>query len=109
MNNSNSTKLPDWKSLGRIMIFVDAANVIYSLRDLGWKLDYKRFQDYFQKQGELVDIYFYVAYFETDIGRKNMLEMLSRKGFKVRSKAVKHIKTSDGVLHKANCDVELTM
>lgn len=91
------------------MVFIDAANVIYSLRDLGWKIDYKRFQEFFRTKSKLVDIYFYTAFFNTDVGRKNMLEMLSRKGFKIRSKEVKSIKTSGGIMHKANCDVELTM
>lgn len=100
----------NWKSYGKIIVFIDAANVVYSLRDLGWKIDYKLLQDYFRAKVNLVDIYFYSAYFEDDLGRKNLLEMLSRKGFKVHAKAVKHIKTKDGsLLHKANCDVELTM
>lgn len=97
------------KSLKRTIVFIDAANVIYSLRDLGWKIDYKKLQHYFLKQTKLVDIYFYIAYFDEDSGKKNLLEMLSRKGFKIRSKAVKEIKTTDGIIHKGNCDVELTM
>lgn len=110
MPDKRVNKHIDWHTYGRIIIFIDAANVIYSLRDLGWKIDYKKFQQYFKKRSTLIDIYFYTAFFDDDIGRKNMLEMLSRKGFKIRSKAVKHIKTQDGsVLHKANCDVELTM
>lgn len=99
-----------WEDFGRVTVFIDAANVIYSLRDLGWKIDYKKLQQYFQKKTKLVDIYFYTAYFVADTGRKNMVEMLSRKGFKIRAKEVKSIRKHDGgILHKANCDVELTM
>lgn len=106
----NQTKKVLWENYGRVMIFIDAANVVYSLKDLGWKIDYKRFQKYFVRRVNLIDIYFYTAFFDNDAGRKNMLEMLSRKGFKIRSKEVKVIrKTDGGVLHKANCDVELTM
>ena len=102
-------KFPINKSLKRTIVFIDAANVIYSLRDLKWKIDYKKVQKYFREKTTLVDIYFYIAYFDEDIGKKNLLEMLSRKGFKIRSKVVKEIKTLDGILHKGNCDVELTM
>ena len=102
-------KIDIGESLKRTIVFIDAANVIYSLKDLGWKIDYKKLQGYFQKRTNLVDIYFYIAYFDEDLGKKNLIEMLSRKGFKIRSKAVKQIKTPDGVIHKGNCDVELTM
>ncbi|MEK9155817.1 MAG: NYN domain-containing protein [Patescibacteria group bacterium] len=94
---------------GKICIFIDAANVIYSLRNLGWKIDYKLLQRFFEAQGELVDIFFYTAYFDSDLGLKNLLEMLSRKGFIIRSKEVKQIRTPGGIIHKANCDVELAM
>ena len=97
------------KSLKRTIVFIDAANVIYSLKDLGWKIDYKKVQKFFRTKTNLVDIYFYIAYFDEDVGKKSLLEMLSRKGFKIRSKEVKEIKTADGIIHKGNCDVELTM
>lgn len=106
----SSAQIPDWKKLGRLAIFIDAANVIYSFRKLSWKLDYKRLQKYFTSEAKLVGIHFYIAYFENDKGRKSLLEMLERKGFVVHSKLVKNIATNDGsVIHKANCDVELTM
>lgn len=105
----SSAQSLSWKKLGRVAIFIDAANVIYSLRDLGWRMDYKKLMSFFQRKTTLVDAYFYTAYFDGDGGRKDLLEMLSRKGYTIRSKAVKTIRTKDGILHKANCDVELTM
>lgn len=98
-----------WRNYGRLMLFIDSANVVYSLRDLGWKIDYKRLQTYFSTNGNLIDIYFYMAYFDDAAGPKNFLEMLSRKGFKLRTKFVKSIRSEAGVAHKGNCDVELTM
>lgn len=110
MKQSPAQRPIAWKSLGKVAIFIDAANVIYSLRDLGWRIDYKRLQSFFDKKTTLGAIYFYSAYFDDDEGRKNLLDMLSRKGFIIRSKVVKKIRTKDGkILHKANCDVELTM
>ena len=38
----------DWRQYGRIAVFIDVANVIYSLRDLGWRIDYKKLQKYFK-------------------------------------------------------------
>lgn len=107
---ASSKNLFDWKPLGRVAVFIDAANVIYSLRDLGWQIDYKKLRKFFDTRTDLVDTYFYIAHFDDDLGRKNLLEMLSRKGFIIRSKPVKNInKHGGGILHKANCDVELAM
>lgn len=100
----------NFKKYGRLVIFIDAANVIYSLRSLKWKIDYKKLQRYFQKYFNLVDIYFYFAYRKESGGQRNLLEMLSRKGFKLRIKEVKFIKVNrNTVIMKGNCDVELTI
>ena len=108
--NMDNKPMVKWEAYGKITIFIDAANVIYSLKDLGWQIDYKKLQKYFLQKAQLNNIYYYSAYFDNDIGRKNLHEMLSRKGFIVRTKLVKEIKKTDGgLLHKANCDVELTM
>jgi len=32
---------------GKVIVFVDAANLESSLKDLGWHMDYKRFYNYF--------------------------------------------------------------
>ena len=45
----------DWRQYGRIAVFIDVANVIYSLRDLGWRIDYKKLQKYFKNNVKLVD------------------------------------------------------
>lgn len=100
----------NFKRYSRVAIFIDVANVIYSLRSLKWKMDYKKLQRYFQKYSKLVDIYFYFAYRKESIGQKNLLEMLSRRGFKLRVKEVKFIKVNRRtVIMKGNCDVELTI
>jgi uncharacterized LabA/DUF88 family protein len=56
INNKQNIK---WSEYGRIAVFIDVANVIYSLKDLGWRIDYKRLQQYFKEHSKLVDVYFY--------------------------------------------------
>lgn len=98
-----------WKELGRVMIFIDSANIIHSCKDLGWKIGYKALQKYFQKNTDFVDIYFYSATETTNSKQNAFLAMLSRKGFKIRIKKLKYIKQEDGtVLQKGNLDAELT-
>ncbi|MFA6253556.1 MAG: NYN domain-containing protein [Patescibacteria group bacterium] len=100
----------NWSEYGRIAVYIDVANVIYCLRDLGWRIDYKKLQQYFKKNSKLVDIYFYYSTDKENKGQANLLEMLARKGFKMVVKEVKVIRQKDGSsLYKGNCDVELTI
>lgn len=101
---------PNWSEYGRVAVFIDVANVIYCLKDLGWRIDYKKLQQYFKKNSKLVDVYFYYSTDKENKGQANLLEMLARKGFKMVVKEVKIIKLKDGSsLYKGNCDVELTI
>lgn len=106
----SNQSLLNWAQYGRIAVFIDAANVIYSLKDLGWQIAYKKLQKYFQQNCKLVDIYFYYCTHKNNIGQANLLAMLSRKGFKVVFKEVKIIKLKNGqFIYKGNCDVELVI
>ena len=94
----------------RIAVFIDVANVIYSLKDLKWRIDYKKLQEYFAKNSKLVDIYFYYSTKKENSGQANLLEMLARKGFQLRVKEVKIIKLKNNeIMLKGNCDVELAI
>ncbi len=107
---SKSSSSPAWREYGRIAVFIDVANVIYSLRDLGWRIDYKRVLRYFQTGAKLIGVYFYYSTQRENTGQANLLEMLARKGFQLRVKEVKKIIPKDGsTFLKGNCDVELTI
>lgn len=57
----NTSKKIKWRQYNRTAVFIDVANVIYSLKKLNWKIDYKKLQEYFKKESKLVDIYFYYS------------------------------------------------
>ena len=100
----------NWEQYGRIAVFIDVANVIYSLKKLDWKIDYKKLQEYFGENSKLVDIYFYYSTKKENSGQANLLEMLARKGFQLRVQEVKIIKLKNGeVMLKGNCDVEMAI
>lgn len=104
------TQKINWQQYGRIAVFIDVANVIYSLKKLNWRIDYKKLQKYFIKETKLVDIYFYYSTKKENSGQANLLEMLARKGFQLKVKEVKIIKLKNGeILLKGNCDVEMTI
>ncbi len=98
-----------WKEFGRIIVLIDSANIIHSCKDLGWKMGYKALQKYFQQSTNLIDIYFYSATETTNSKQNAFLAMLSRKGFKIRTKKLKYIRQEDGtIFQKGNLDTELT-
>lgn len=95
---------------GRVAVFIDAANVIYCQKDLGWKVDFKKIKKYFEEVGDLQSIYFYSAFLEESAGQASFFEMLSRKGFIMRLKKLKKIKNHDGTYTlKGNCDTDVVV
>jgi F-type H+/Na+-transporting ATPase subunit beta len=94
---------------GRIFVFIDAANIFYAQRALGWQVDYQKLRAYFAAECELGEMFFYTAYIE-DPKQKDFLEKLSSYGYVVRAKEVKRIKVGkDQFKRKGNLDVELVM
>jgi uncharacterized LabA/DUF88 family protein len=98
----------NWKELGRVMVFIDAANVIYSCRGLGWHIKYENLQKYFKNHCRLVDICFYYARRENNEQDSKLLGVLIEFGFKVKVRRKKFFKNQDGTLEiKGNIDGEL--
>ncbi len=95
---------------GRVAVFIDAANMIYCHKDLGWKIDFKKVKKYFEEKCQLIGMYYYSAYLVESIGQQSFFEMLSRKGFILRLKKLKRIAQSDGTfILKGNCDTDLVV
>jgi len=110
--NQNITKNIkfNWQQYNRLAVFIDVANVIYSLKKLNWRIDYKKLQKYFIDNSKLVNIYFYYSTKKENSGQANLLEMLARKGFQLRVKEVKVIKLKNKeTMLKGNCDIELAI
>ncbi len=98
----------EWNKLGRIAVFIDAANVIYSCKSLGWHIKYERLRNYFKSHGKLVGISFYYAEREENIHDTKLFGALTNLGFFVRSRRVKIFKNADGTIQvKGNVDGEL--
>ena len=99
-----------FRGFGKTIVFIDATNIIYSLRSLGWKIDYKKLQKYFKRRVNLIDIYFYSAYAKEAKSQRGLFEMLSRKGFILRTKPLKYIKQKGKIIKiKGDIDVELAV
>jgi len=101
----------NWKSLGRILVCIDAANLENSVKDLGWWVDYKKLYNFFKKQTKLVEVRHYCVRFNNQQHEK-FLTVLKRAGIRLVTKPLKIIKKEDierGDIRKANFDVEIAV
>ena len=89
----------------KISVFIDVANVIFSMKNFGWFLDYRLLYDYFKNNYELVNIFFYTAVRPDNYKDKQFVNLLRRLGYIVRSRNLKTIKNKEGVnIKKGNMD-----
>lgn len=90
---------------GKVMIFIDAANIIYSLRSLGWKMDYRKLYQFFVDLCVCRGVYFYVSYRPNSPQDNRWLHILRRTGYIVRQRELKLIRRGDGHIEmKGNLD-----
>ena len=92
---------------GKVIVFVDTANLESSLKDLGWHMDYQKLYDYFSKNTNLYAIRFYCVRFNS-IDQEKFFTVLKKMGFKLVTKKMKIIRDGNATIRKANFDVEIT-
>lgn len=95
---------------GRVFVFVDAANILYSQQTLCWRVDYEKLKKYFESECDLRTIYFYTGRVGENHKQNFFIQKLERMGYIVKTKEVKRIKVSKSSYEwKGNLDVELTI
>ncbi len=95
---------------GKVYVFIDAANILYSQQTLGWRVDYEKLKIYFERECDLGAIYFYTGRVGDNDKQNSFLEKLKNLGYIVKAKEVKRIKISKSAYEwKGNLDVELTI
>lgn len=94
---------------GRVYVFIDAENLFYSQRTLGWRISYGKLIRYFQKEcGENTKCFVYTGRDEGNSGQTKFLDMLEINGYIVRTRVIKKIKDhKGGYKWKNNLDMEL--
>ena len=95
----------------RISIFIDAANIFYSQKSLGWRVDYKKFLSYWQTKGRVTGVYFYTAVISTKKEQLKFFEALGKIGYTVITREVKiiHDRKNKKMVQKGNFDVKLAI
>lgn len=96
---------------GKVYVFIDAENVFYAQRTLGWKISYEKLIRYFKREcGDGVKCFIYSGKDEYNTKQQKFLDMLEINGYVVRTKVVKRIRDHEGGYKwKNNLDIELAL
>lgn len=96
---------------GKVYIFIDAENLFYAQKTVGWKISYEKLMKYFKKEcGKNTKCFLYKGIDERNTKQRKFLDMLDLNDYIVRTKVVKRIKTRDGRYQwKSNLDIELAL
>ena len=95
---------------GKTAVFIDASNIFYSQRTLGWRMDYRKLKTYFEQECDLTGLYFYTGQIGKDHKQAKFFQRMKEYGYKVTSKEVKMIKLAPNIYKpKGDLDVELVI
>lgn len=95
---------------GKVAVFIDAANILYSQKTLGFRVDYKKLKDYLSADIETMGFYYYTGKVGKLEKQLSFIKHLEEIGYKVVAKEVKFIKINgDKVIPKGDLDVELAL
>lgn len=83
--------------------FIDSQNLNLSIRELGWKLDFRKFRVYLKDKYSVTKAFLFIGYVE---GNNNLYVSLQEAGFICIFKPTLEYK--DGTT-KGNCDAELVL
>ncbi|MGB9706835.1 MAG: NYN domain-containing protein [Microgenomates group bacterium] len=98
---------PKIKKTGKTAVFIDAANILYSQKSLGWQVNYKKLINCLKKEFKPIFVGFYYGEVKTNNGQQRFFQMLKDRGYNLCTKPVKYIKTPKGTILKGNLDIEL--
>ncbi len=83
--------------------FIDGQNLHMGIRDLGWKIDYKKFRIYLKEHHDVEKAYMFMGYKPVE---QQLYNFLQEVGYILVFKPILELK--DGKV-KGNCDAELVL
>ena len=98
---------------GKTAVFIDASNIYFSEKTLGWRIDFQKLLEYFQQNTDLWRISFYGTLNPENERERRFHDFLEMIGYIVRHKKIKFIRDANDIRrgghHKGNMDVDLTI
>jgi uncharacterized LabA/DUF88 family protein len=92
----------------KVKIYIDGANIFYTQKRLGWFIDWVKVKSFVEDGKDVVEWKYYVGVKDGDEKMLKYLQYLNAVGFNVITKPLKKIKVNEGIIYKANFDVEMT-
>ncbi|MBI2638254.1 NYN domain-containing protein [Candidatus Peregrinibacteria bacterium] len=83
--------------------FIDGQNLNLAIRELGWKLDFRKFRIYLKEKYSIQKAYYFIGYVD---GNNDLYASLQLNGYILIFKPT--FKNKDGLI-KGNCDAELVL
>jgi len=75
---------------GKVYIFIDAENLFYTQRTLGWRISYEKLINYFKREcSQKTKCFLYKGVDEYNENQKKFMDMLDINGYILRTKAIK--------------------
>jgi uncharacterized LabA/DUF88 family protein len=71
---------------GKTAVFIDSANVYYSEKTMGWRIDFQKLLNYFKRETNLFRIAYYGAINPENKGEQKFHDFLEIIGYVVRHK-----------------------
>lgn len=93
------------KTAKKVYCFIDASNIIYSAKSVGWKVDFKKLIDYLKTRYGVSRIMYYAGVDNGNVKQLKFYEKLGELGFELR---LVPMKTFASGRKKADCDARMT-
>jgi uncharacterized LabA/DUF88 family protein len=101
----DETEAPVHLHRGRLMIFIDGANLFYAASQMGVEIDYAKLLSYLQQQSTLIYAFFYTGVDPGNTRQHAFLTWMRRNGYRVVTKDV--ILNSSGSKRVSSMNVEI--
>ncbi|HTL90456.1 MAG TPA: NYN domain-containing protein [Leptolyngbya sp.] len=103
----DETDAPTALHRGRLMIFIDGANLFYAASQMGIEIDYAKLLRYFQQQSLLIYAFFYTGVDPNNTRQRAFLTWMQRNGYRVVTKEV--VLNAVGTKRASNMNVEIAV
>lgn len=94
-------------SCGRVMIFIDGANLFYAASQMGIEIDYAKLLHYFRHNSQVVYAFFYTGVDPSNSRQQSFLTWMRRNGYRVITKDV--MLNPMGVKRASSMNVEIAV
>ncbi|MER3434342.1 MAG: NYN domain-containing protein [Leptolyngbya sp. ERB_1_1] len=105
----DATEVSDHLYRGRLMLFIDGANLFYAASQMGIEIDYAKLLRYFQQQSTLIYAFFYTGVDPSNTRQQAFLSWMRHNGYRVVTKDVILNSTGSKRVNRMNVEIAVDM